>query len=119
MTKYYSLYIDDIRPLPEDGREWIMARTSKQAITYLKRAYMEFPINHISFDHDLGGDDTTKKVVHWLFEEALDNRFPLPVDFTWNVHSANPVGAQWLNLALLDLQRLVKEMAMMKGQYVE
>ncbi|MEV6643273.1 cyclic-phosphate processing receiver domain-containing protein [Amycolatopsis sp. NPDC051371] len=43
----------------------------------------------ISLDHDLGGDDTTRPVVLWLCE---NDRCPPEV----RVHTANPVGREWL-----------------------
>ena len=48
----------------------------------------------ISFDHDLGGDDTAMRVVNWMIETDLDaaSNF-IPADFAFKVHSANPVGA--------------------------
>lgn len=51
-------------------------------------------IEAISFDHDLGGEDTTRPVVLYMCE----------FDFFPNkayVHSANPVGIEWLT-GMLD-----------------
>lgn len=45
----------------------------------------------ISFDHDLGGDDTTMVFLRRLTDEEWDGVSP-PPDYT--IHSANPVGAQ-------------------------
>lgn len=78
-----QLWIDDIRPCP-DGRLW--AKTSAEAIATL--AYKV--IAKVSFDHDLGGDDTSRRVVLWLCEH--EDRWPTTV----RVHSANPVGVEWL-----------------------
>lgn len=80
MTK---LWIDDIR-LPPQGYDW--AKTSQEAIDYLKDNSPE----HISFDHDLGGEDTSRKVVLWLCEN--NDKWPK----TASVHSMNPVGRDWL-----------------------
>lgn len=50
--------------------------------------------NHISFDHDLGMEERTGyDFADWLVDKDLDNPGFLPSDFTYNVHSANPVGA--------------------------
>jgi hypothetical protein len=46
------LYIDDIRNPNYDA---VVVRTSKEAISYVKENGCP---NFISFDHDLGGDDT-------------------------------------------------------------
>jgi hypothetical protein len=43
----------------------------------------------VSFDHDLGGDDTTRPVMLWMCETG---RWPERI----KVHSANPVGQEWL-----------------------
>ena len=77
-----NLYIDDLRTAPEG---FDVARTSQEAIDMLSEKTYEF----ISFDHDLGGDDTTRRVVLWLIE----NEYPT---FEWAVHSMNPVGREWL-----------------------
>jgi len=76
------LWVDDLRPAP-DG--WTWAKSSTEAIALL--AAGEFAA--ISLDHDLGGDDTTRPVVLWLCEHA---RWPAEV----LVHTANPVGREWL-----------------------
>lgn len=90
----YRLFIDDERSPPEDGGEWVVARSSNAAIKLLKD---RGPPDFISFDHDLGGDDTSIKVIDWLIgemlfaEESIDLRW---VKFPRNyyVHSQNPVG---------------------------
>lgn len=82
MTK---LWIDDERPAPFG---WMPAKNSEDAIWCLRT----FDINTISFDHDLGGDDTTRKVVMWLCDPEQDW---LGVEICY-VHTANPVGREWL-----------------------
>ncbi|KMV15988.1 hypothetical protein ACT17_22590 [Mycolicibacterium conceptionense] len=77
-----KLWIDDERPAP-DG--WTWAKTSATALTHLARG----EVCEVSFDHDLGGDDTTRPVVLHLAEYG---GWPALV----RVHSANPVGRQWL-----------------------
>lgn len=79
----YKLYLDDIRnPISDD---WIICRSSSEALDYIT--------NHgqptfISFDHDLGGDDTSM-----VFLKALSTMVDEPT-FDYIVHSANPIGAQ-------------------------
>lgn len=58
------------------------------------------PPEFISFDHDLGGEDTAMKYVDWVIDLALDLidlgvdkkliRFPR----NYTIHSQNPIGAQ-------------------------
>ncbi|WP_170219494.1 cyclic-phosphate processing receiver domain-containing protein [Nocardioides litoris] len=80
------LWIDDLRPAPEG---WRWAKTSREAIAILEAQ----PADAVSFDHDLGrdrdGDDTTRAVVLWMCEH---DRWPPTV----HVHTANPVGREWL-----------------------
>lgn len=85
------LWIDDLRAPPDDT--WDCVTTSEAAIALLKNFQREgmlwLPREAVSFDHDLGGDDTSRKVVLWMIENnfRFDNYY---------VHSANPVGAEWL-----------------------
>lgn len=91
-----KLYIDDIRVPKTDGN-WIILRTSDEAIEYVKKHGLP---NFVSLDHDLGGDDTVMIFLKWLIEYDLDNDI-IPIEFEYNVHSANPVGI--LNITgLLD-----------------
>ena len=88
-----KLYIDDIRN--PKGKFDKITRSSEETIEYLTRnGCPEF----ISFDHDLGGDDTSMIIVKWLCEMDMDmsGEF-IPDNFTWNIHSANPVGADNLD----------------------
>lgn len=85
------LWIDDVREPPDDTWEWVT--TSEAAIATLKffqeDGMLWCPRETISFDHDLGGDDTTRPVVIWMIENNF--RFD-----NYRIHSANPVGAEWL-----------------------
>lgn len=82
------MYIDDIR-VPKNQFD-IITRSSKETIEYMVRYGCP---NFISFDFDLGGEDTSMIIVKWLIEMDLDmcGDF-IPYDFEFNVHSANPVG---------------------------
>ena len=83
-----KLYIDDIRNPKDDS---FVARSSAEAIEFLQKFGCP---GFISFDHDLGGDDTAMAVVNWMIEKDLDSSGDwFNKDFTFNVHSANPVGA--------------------------
>jgi hypothetical protein len=77
------LWIDDVRPSPAG---WTWAKSSAAAIS----ALAEHDVTEASFDHDLGGDDTSRRVVLWLCEH--EEHWPTVV----HVHSANPVGVEWL-----------------------
>ena len=81
-----KLWVDDLRPAP-DG--WIWSKTSENTIDTLMLS-RPGEIVEMSLDHDLGGDDTTRGVVLWLCENP--SYWPAIV----LVHSANPVGREWL-----------------------
>jgi len=84
------MYIDDIRD--PKGEFDVVVRTSEEAINWMF-ANQSAP-DFISFDHDLGGDDTAMKVVKFMISADMDlgGEF-IPDNFTFFVHSANPVGA--------------------------
>ena len=84
-----KLWIDDCRDQPDAS--WILARTSDQAIDIIKHSGMP---DVISFDHDLGGDDTAMNVVYFIINSWLDKTLEIPKNFEYLVHSANPVGAE-------------------------
>lgn len=88
--------MDDLRECPEYGAAygaWAWAKTSHQAICCLK---WWTKVEEMSLDHDLGidpetgEDDTTRKVILFLCENP--QYWPDKVV----VHSANPVGVEWL-----------------------
>ncbi|GAA4395229.1 cyclic-phosphate processing receiver domain-containing protein [Tsukamurella soli] len=79
-----KLFVDDLRDPPDAS--WTVARTSAEAIRLLDG---DEPVETLSLDHDLGGDDTTRPLVLWLCETGA---WPAVV----YVHSANPVGVEWL-----------------------
>jgi hypothetical protein len=91
----WILYLDDIRipgdnPFHEDSvysdLEWTIARSSAEAKDLIILKGMPLLI---SFDHDLGGDDTAMRFLSWLTREYWDGVVS-PPDF--RIHSANPVG---------------------------
>lgn len=79
-----KLWVDDVR-MPPDGT-WMHVETSEEALIALQR----WSIAEMSLDHDLGGEDTSRRVVTWL---CYNPEFWPPVV---HVHSANPVGVAWL-----------------------
>ena len=89
MHTSYNLFIDDIR-YPKNGND-IIARNSTEAIDIITSRGMP---QRISFDHDLGGDDTSMVFIRWLTDYLLDHPTSLPTDFSYDIHSANPIGAE-------------------------
>lgn len=90
------LWIDDIRPAPPG---WVWAKTSGQALLHLS----ESAIEEISFDHDLGGDDTTMPVARMIEDGAHRGTISR---LKWSIHSANPVGRANLKASLESAERL-------------
>jgi hypothetical protein len=91
-----KLWIDDLRPPPD--AEWTWARTSAEALAHIKRGIT----TEISFDYDLGGDDTALPVAQWI-ERCAHDRTMEPV--RWQVHSANPVGRANLEACIRSAER--------------
>lgn len=84
-----KIFLDDLRPAPAG---YVLLKSSQEAIEYVKQNGCS---NHFSFDHDLGKDDTTMVFLKWLINEDLDNSGSIiPEDFTYIIHSANPVGRE-------------------------
>ena len=89
----YMLFIDDERFPPASWceKQTVICRTSEEAINYIwKHGLPAF----ISFDHDLGGDDTSIKVINWIENRCIEGCFKFNEDFAFYVHSQNPVGAE-------------------------
>jgi len=98
----YRMFVDDIRNpnwiYPDlDTGDWQVCRTMQEAQDVI--ADLGWP-NWISFDHDLGEDIPTGfDFALWLVNQDLDHH-TMPVDFSFAVHSANPVGAENIRLLL-------------------
>lgn len=87
----YKLFIDDERnPVTND---WVIARSSFEAIAAVTERGL--PVE-IAFDHDLGGVDTSRVFIKWLVDYLIDNEAEFAPDFTFSVHSQNPIGADWI-----------------------
>jgi hypothetical protein len=85
----YRLFIDDERfPVDDD---WVIVRSSSEAIDMVISKGIP---SRISFDHDLGGDDTSIVFINWLIDHLLDNNLKLPYVFSFYVHSQNPIGKE-------------------------
>lgn len=93
------LWIDDLRPMPEDFDFW--AKSADKAIEILGSELVE----HVSFDHDLGKSGypemTGYTVAVWVEKAAyLGTLKP----FTYTIHSANPVGAKNIERAMAQAE---------------
>ena len=89
----YKMYLDDIRE-PKDTYD-VIVRSFDEAINYISRNGIP---HFISFDHDLGLDsegtiaESGYDLAKWLVDQSLDGILEFPEDFSFSVHSANPIG---------------------------
>jgi hypothetical protein len=90
------VWLDDKRKMP-DGFD-VHCWTADQCIEYLSRQ----KVSLISFDHDLGGEKTGYDVARWIEEAVYGGRMSVP---EWRVHSANPVGAVNILMAMRSAER--------------
>lgn len=88
----YKLFLDDIRTPPRQHRDAKVFRDAASAMGYI---LSNGAPRWISFDHDLGsdGEPTGYDFVKWLCERDMDFPGFIPEDFSYDVHSMNPVGA--------------------------
>ena len=77
-----KLFVDDERAAPEG---WVLAKTSEEALFLL----LANDVEALSLDHDLGGDDTTRRIVLAMCEHEY---WPESV----YVHTGNVIGEEWL-----------------------
>lgn len=104
-----KLFIDDVR-MPSDvglkNSEYIIVRDFYAA----RKAIAQYKPSFISFDHDLGEEAaridgvlrTGYDIAKWMVNEVIHrNKDYITKDFKFNVHSANPVGAENIR-GLLD-----------------
>ena len=90
------IWLDDIR-VPPENEGWLWLTTSKDALALLDAALEsqryapvgEATFEAIAFDHDLGGDDDSRRVLTWIVEH---NFWPDHIYFL----TSNPIGRKWL-----------------------
>lgn len=93
----YRLFLDDERDPPNDGGEWIVRRSVKDAKDAV--AKIGFP-KFVSFDNDLGRDaEEGRAFASWLVERDLDAD-EMPNDFDWYAHTQNPVAKEAIDSLL-------------------
>lgn len=82
-----NIWVDDLRPAPEGYHHVYSSDSAIYWLRYIKQT--GGTIGVLSLDHDLGGDDTSRKIVIWMCE---NDWWPKEV----RCHSANPVGRDWI-----------------------
>lgn len=77
-----KLWVDDERPTPDTS--WVRMVSSAGGIAELYHARAHgIPVQEVSLDHDLGGEDTGFKVLDWMIEKSF-----WPNVLT--IHTSNP-----------------------------
>ena len=100
------LFLDDERsPAEKDGVSWIVFRTVE---TFLSHVTEHGLSDGISFDHDLGTDKNGNDAAKGLIELFLDGAIEPKNDFTFYVHSQNPIGAVNIRSNMQYLIKLMK-----------
>jgi len=88
------IWLDDLREPPGGPSAWdAVCRTAKEAIDLIQSGKVTF----VDFDHDLGTEKTGYDVALVIEKMAHQGQIP-PINY--NVHSANPVGAQRIKAAM-------------------
>jgi hypothetical protein len=95
---YTKIWLDDLRAAPDES--WWVCYSSAEAIFFLTVSVDNGDPFLISFDHDLGGDDTSMREVNYLIIRDMDENYSFLKNFDFKVHSANPVGAENIRLKL-------------------
>lgn len=95
-----KLWLDDMLDDPSSPDRhvptgWVGAKTALQACRLLASG----KITHISFDHDLGPSWAGSGYLVARFIEKLAFNKKIP-PLSWEIHSANPVGAKNITLAM-------------------
>lgn len=90
------IFLDDERfPAPDSGA-WLISRSAEHAIHLVENFCSPGKLTFVSFDHDLGPDQKTgMDFARYLVEKDIDSGGTfLPSDFSFYVHSQNPVGKE-------------------------
>lgn len=77
-------------PLLQHLGDWVIAKNYDEAIEAIN--VLGFP-SFVSFDHDIASKETGVDLAKYLVNLDLDFN-TMPRDFDYEVHSANPVGAE-------------------------
>lgn len=96
-----KMFLDDIR-VPQNDYD-VIARSFEEAVNFVKQNGIP---TFISFDHDLGSDSNNNVLktgydfAKWLVDMDIENIYKFPENFTFDIHSANPIGRNNINAIL-------------------
>lgn len=97
-----KLFLDDLRDPPDTG--WIVVRSFDECTEYLWENGIP---DVISFDHDLGIGPTGYDVAKWIIEKNLDGKLDIPENFSYYIHSANPIGKKNIQTLLDNFMKMI------------
>lgn len=99
-----KIWLDDVRPAPE-GYRWV--KTHPELVSLIEGRNITGQPIEISFDHDLGDDE--KNGSGYTVARYLENCAGSGKTFNivrWEIHSANPVGAKNIRVAMESFERI-------------
>jgi hypothetical protein len=88
-----KMFLDDIRE-PQNDYD-VIVRNFEEAVEFVQKYGIP---TFISFDHDLGCDEIGNILksgydfAKWLVDMDIENIHKFPSNFTFDIHSANPIG---------------------------
>lgn len=88
-----KIFLDNIK-IPQNDYD-VIVRSFEEAINFVEENGIP---TFISFDHDLGCDEMGNILksgydfAKWLVDMDIKNVHKFPDNFTFNIHSANPIG---------------------------
>ena len=98
----YRVWLDDVRPPPENGNWDMWVKTGERCIELLD----EDKVGAISFDHDMGTPVTGYVVSLHIERGRYNGKFGYPI--YWEIHSMNPVGAKNIRKSMENADRFLK-----------
>lgn len=104
MKRNVDIWLDDVRQPPDkiddlSKNEVIWLKSSHEAVTYFQNCMEDgIKIAFMSWDHDLGENDTAMRVADWMEEHQFFPTFSI-------IHSQNPVGRENLHRAFFSWYR--------------
>ena len=109
MKNNYSMYLDDLRTPIEDFD--CVVRSFEEAVEIFKKHGVA---NLISFDHDLGINNgkickSGLDVAKWIVKNDFKDEYKIPLDFSFKVHSQNPVGKKNIESLLTNYLKYKKQ----------
>lgn len=110
----WKLFLDDVRFPPDYDEEWVIARSYDDAVWYVEARGVP---NFIAFDHDLAsdhyivgeGEKDGYQFAKWFSDYVLLGEMDLPEDFSYHVHSMNPIGAKKIKDWMEDFFRVYRQ----------